>query len=229
MNHAPVAVDDVGVEFVTSEDVAFTTADVTANDSDVDDPVVPSSVTVVSSVTHGGLVNRGDGTFTYTPDPEFFGVDSFTYTITDSAGAVSAPATVTIVVVVVNDPPVAAGDGGVGFVTSEDVAFTTGDVTANDSDVDHAVVPSSVAVVTSVTDRRPGRIRVTARSRYTPDPDFSGSDSVHVHDHRSGRSGLGAGDGHPDRVGGQRCTGGGRRWRGGVRDVGGCRRSRRRT
>ena len=79
-------------------------------------PVVPSSVAVVSSVSDGGLVNQGDGTFTYTPDPDFFGVDTFTYTITDPAGAVSAPATVTLTVTGVNDAPVAADDGGAGFV-----------------------------------------------------------------------------------------------------------------
>jgi hypothetical protein len=176
VNLVPVAVDDGGVGFVTSEDVSFTTADVTANDSDVDDAVVASSVAVVTSVAHGALVDNGDGTFTYTPDPEFFGVDSFTYSITDPNGAVSAPATVSIAVVVVNDAPVAVDDGGVGFVTSEDVSFRTGDVTANDSDLDHAVVRSSVAVVSSVSDGvlvNEGDGTFT----YSPGPEFFGTDS----------------------------------------------------
>ena len=176
VNDAPVAVGDGGSAFVTSEDVVFTTGDVTANDSDVDHPVVGSSVVVVSSVSDGVLVNEGDGTFTYTPDPEFFGTDSFTYTITDPAGAVSAPATVTIAVIVVNDPPVAEDDAGVGFTTSEDVAFTTGNVTTNDSDVDHPVVGSSVAVVSSVSDG--GLVdHGDGTFTYTPDPDFAGLDS----------------------------------------------------
>ena len=176
VNDPPVAGDDGGVGFVTSEDVAFTTGDVTANDSDADHPVVASSVAVDTPTNNGGLVNEGDGTFTYTPDPEFFGTDAFTYTITDAAGAVSDPATVVLVVTGVNDPPVAGDDGGVGFVTSEDVAFTTGDVTANDSDVDHPVVASSVAVVSSVSDG--GLVNEgDGTFTYTPDPDFFGTDA----------------------------------------------------
>ena len=55
---------------------------------------------------HGILVMYEDGSFMYAPRTDFFGTDSFTYTIT-SGSRVSAPATVTITVTEVNDPPIA--------------------------------------------------------------------------------------------------------------------------
>jgi hypothetical protein len=40
---------------------------------------------------------KPDGSFTYTPDKDFTGTDSFSYTVT-AGGATSAPATVTLTV-----------------------------------------------------------------------------------------------------------------------------------
>jgi VCBS repeat-containing protein len=48
---------------------------------------------------------NADGSFDYVPNPDSYGVDSFTYTITDTDGTTST-ATVTITVDSVNDPPV---------------------------------------------------------------------------------------------------------------------------
>ena len=150
VNDAPVAADDTGVGYTTTEDVPFTTGDVTANDSDVDDPVDPASLLVASGVSNGVLVNNGDGTFDYTPDPDWFGTESFTYTVFDSGLLLSNVATVTIAVTADNDAPVGADDSGVGYTTPEDVPLTTGDVTANDSDVVDPVDPTSVSVASGV-------------------------------------------------------------------------------
>ena len=57
-------------------------------------------------MTHGILSFNADGSFTYTPDPNYHGVDSFTYTATDGL-LVSNTATVTITVQSVNDAPIA--------------------------------------------------------------------------------------------------------------------------
>ena len=67
---------------------------------------------------------------TYTPDSDFHGVDTFSYTVSD--GVETATATVTVTVDPVNDLPVAADDTG---RTDEDTAATI-EVVANDSDVD---------------------------------------------------------------------------------------------
>ena len=59
----------------------------------------PESVTVTSYTqpTNGKVTVNEDGSYTYKPNTDFSGTDSFTYTITDSVGT-TASATVTITV-----------------------------------------------------------------------------------------------------------------------------------
>ncbi|MBX9581355.1 MAG: cadherin-like domain-containing protein, partial [Gemmataceae bacterium] len=75
------------------------TPSVLANDTDADSAVggEPLQAVLVSNVTHGALVLREDGSFTYTPDPNFVGTDTFTYRAWDGI-ADSPPTTATIVV-----------------------------------------------------------------------------------------------------------------------------------
>ena len=56
------------------------------NDSDPDDGLDPSSVTVTSGPSNGSTSVNVDGSIDYTPDPDFFGSDSFTYEVCDLAG-----------------------------------------------------------------------------------------------------------------------------------------------
>ena len=46
---------------------------------------------------HGKVALKADGSFVYTPDKDYTGTDTFTYTIT-RAGAASTPGTVTLIV-----------------------------------------------------------------------------------------------------------------------------------
>ena len=73
----------------TSEDVAVV-IDVAANDTDPDadlDPTTTNTACVGCSIPADGLlVNNGDGTFLYTPDPDVNGPDSFVYEICDTLG-----------------------------------------------------------------------------------------------------------------------------------------------
>ena len=51
------------------------------------DPSGPNlTVTEVTDPPHGTVVLHPDGTVTYTPDPGFSGIDTFTYTATDPEG-----------------------------------------------------------------------------------------------------------------------------------------------
>ena len=130
-NDAPVAADD---QYSTNEDTALTVAapGVRGNDADVDgDPLTAS---VVSPPTHGTLTLNANGSFTYTPAPDYRGQDGFTYKVNDGT-ADSNEATVTITVVPVNDPPVAADDA---YTTAEDSALTIAapGVKGNDTDSD---------------------------------------------------------------------------------------------
>jgi hypothetical protein len=59
--------------------------DVLANDSDADGD--PLSVLSVGAAANGSVVDNGDGTVTYTPGaPDFTGVDTFDYVLSDGAG-----------------------------------------------------------------------------------------------------------------------------------------------
>lgn len=93
-NVPPTAVAD----FATTPANTPVTFSLAANDTDVDGTVVPSSAAVVSQPVAGTVLNNGDGTVTYTPSPGFAGVVSFTYTIQDGGGAVSAPGTAQVTV-----------------------------------------------------------------------------------------------------------------------------------
>ncbi len=143
VNDPPVAVGDSGLGFTTAEDTPFTTANVTLNDVDVDDPIDASSVSVVGNVSSGLLTNNGDGTFDYSPTADTNGLDSFTYTITDSAGATSSPATVVLNVTAVNDPPVAVADS---LSVANRGSATSTDLRLNDTDTEGG--PLTIVAVT---------------------------------------------------------------------------------
>ena len=52
---------------------ASVTVDVLGNDTDVDDGLDPSSVTVTGAPANGSTSVNPDGSIDYTPDPDFFG------------------------------------------------------------------------------------------------------------------------------------------------------------
>ena len=111
INDAPVASND---SYTTAEDATLTTTlatGVLGNDNDVDFDTLTVNTTPVANVTNGTLVLNADGSFTYTPNSGWSGVDTFTYQITDGNGG-SAQATVTLTVVSVNDAPVITSQGG---------------------------------------------------------------------------------------------------------------------
>ena len=58
---------------------------------------------------NGSVAINGDGTVTYTPDPDFHGIDSFTYTIEDGNGGTDT-ASVILTVLPINDGPDAVDD-----------------------------------------------------------------------------------------------------------------------
>ncbi|MBI5429259.1 MAG: tandem-95 repeat protein [Nitrosomonadales bacterium] len=80
-------------------------------------PMLASSV--VSAPTHGAITVNADGTFSYTPDLDYFGTDSFTYRLSDGP-LDSNLAAVSLTVTAVNDAPVAAD---VALGTAEDNAL----------------------------------------------------------------------------------------------------------
>jgi len=104
VNDPPVATDDF---YQTDEDISLivdVTNGVLANDTDVEmDPL--TAVLVSTPPNSASFTLDPAGNFTYTPNQDFYGNDSFTYNATDGI-ANSNVATVTIEVTFVNDNPI---------------------------------------------------------------------------------------------------------------------------
>jgi VCBS repeat-containing protein len=143
---------------------------VLGNDTDVEGD--PLTAVLVDDVANGTLVLNADGSFTYTPDTDWNGVDTFTYRANDGTDD-SNLATVTITVNPVNDAPVAADDA---YPCNEDdglIAFAPG-VLANDSDVEGD--PLTAVLVDDVAN---GVLVFNANGSftYTPNADWNGTDT----------------------------------------------------
>ena len=109
--------------------------DLLLNDSDLDGDSLSVNTTPVSGPASGTLVLNANGTFTYTPNANFNGTDSFVYQVTDGNGG-STQAVVAITVNAVNDAPTSipvtlnsiAEDSGVTTITQADLLAGASDV-----------------------------------------------------------------------------------------------------
>ncbi|MBK9072584.1 MAG: tandem-95 repeat protein [Myxococcales bacterium] len=137
VNDAPTGVTDAAFGDVN----ATILIDVLANDSDIEGDGL--SVTAVTDGTHGTVVNNNDGTVTYTPDADFLGTDSFTYTVSDGNGG-NTVVTVNIDVSAIDDVPGAVADA---FTADEDQAPLTLDVLANDTSLEDLPISVGVSAV----------------------------------------------------------------------------------
>lgn len=165
-NTPPVAGD---VTVTVDEDVT-TTIDVLAEASDLNADPLLVHVGSVSDPVHGTATILPDqSAISYTPDPDYHGIDSFTFAVTDGMDP-SNVATVHITVANINDPPVAVDD--ILPDTSEGVAVQH-DVVANDTDAD-----GDVLQVFTVSDPPHGAaLKVSPTEvRYTPAAGWCGVD-----------------------------------------------------
>ena len=133
--------------------------------------------TITSAAAEGVVINNNDGTFTFDPDGDFEDLAlnatrdvGFTYEATDSHGAVSNEATVTVTVTGENDDPT-AGDQSVnaqedGPVVSQ--AFAGDDI---DSDDDQSSL--DYTITSAVTE---GSVTNNANGTFTFDPDLDFQD-----------------------------------------------------
>lgn len=179
VNDPPVANDDT---VTTLEDTALNSS-VLGNDSDIDGDTLAVNTTPVTAPTNGTLVLRADGTYTYTPKPNFHGTDSFVYEMTDGNGK-TASATVTITITSVNDPPVAVADAA---TLAEDTVLNGTTLLSNDSDVDGDTLS---VTTTPVTPPAHGAVvlKTDGTYTYTPDKDYFGTDSF-VYEVTDGKGG----------------------------------------
>jgi Ca2+-binding RTX toxin-like protein len=169
VNDAPLAADDTAV---TDEDTAVV-VDVLANDSDVENDILS-----ISAVTNGanGTVSHDGTSVTYTPDADFNGADSFTYTVSDGNGGFDT-ATANVTVNPVNDPPVAANDS---FTGDEDSVIAGNVLADNGNGTDSDVDGDSLSVVAeTLVTAQGGTVDILANGdfTYTPAENFNGADS----------------------------------------------------
>ncbi|GGA24995.1 hypothetical protein GCM10011498_27540 [Amylibacter cionae] len=108
-----------------------------------------------------------DGSYSYTPNADFNGSDSFTYTVSDGNGGTDTQ-TVNITVAPVNDAPVAQAASGVG----DEDGLISGTLVASDIDGD-------ILTFALETDGAKGAVALRADGTYAykPGADFNGTDS----------------------------------------------------
>lgn len=159
INDAPVANNST---FSLNEDSILNAS---MQGSDIDSTT--QTYTVLTQPTHGSLVvnNAATGAFTYTPNANYHGSDSFTFKLNDGTSD-SNTATVSITVNSVNDLPVA--DNSVVNVVEDTVKNFT--LTAQDAD-------GETLTYTIITQPSSGTLTGTAPNLvYTPNPQFNGMD-----------------------------------------------------
>ncbi len=101
INFPPVAVDDA---YGTPEDTLLTVPAPGVLSNDTDAEMDPLTAIKVTDPAHGILTLNPDGSFTYEPEANWNGSDSFTYKANDTQ-VDSNTATVTVTVSAVDDPP----------------------------------------------------------------------------------------------------------------------------
>jgi VCBS repeat-containing protein len=169
VSDAPIAADDA---YALAEDGSLTVgaAGVLGNDADGDGDAL--SAVLVSGPAHGSLTLGADGSFTYTPDANYNGGDSFSYKANDGS-ADSNVAVVALNVSAVNDVPVAANDA---YSLAEDGSLTVGaaGVLGNDADFDGDALS---AVLVSGPAHGSLTLNADGSFAYTPDTNYNGGDS----------------------------------------------------
>lgn len=143
---------------------------VLANDTDVNGN--PLAAVLITGVSNGTLALQPDGSFSYTPPPQFNGSVTFAYQADDGTVR-SNTATVTLTIAAVDDPPTAQADS---YTTGEDTPLSVGGngVLANDTDPEGA--PLTAALARNVAN---GALQLNGDGSfvYTPPANFNGTTS----------------------------------------------------
>ncbi len=173
-NVPPIATNDT---YTFSEDTILNNVSLFDNDLDNDGGTLELLTTPTRNVDNGTLVLNSDGTFTYTPNINFHGTDTFTYRLSDSQGGFSS-ADVTLNITSVNDDPTANPDV-YSMLENTQLTIIANDFNAlliNDSDDDGDALSINVAASTNTTS---GTISLDSDGEftYTPDQDFVGIDT----------------------------------------------------
>jgi len=171
----------LGDAYTQNEDtplVVLAAFGVLANDVDTNSPD-DLTASLVTGPTNGVLTGlAADGGFTYTPDPQFHGTDSFVYRATDGVNGTSALGTVMLTVNAINDAPVVVDASYTTPVNSVLVVDSVNGVLANAVDVEGDILQS---VVVNTTLNGTLNLNTDGSFDYTPNPGYGGIDSFTYH------------------------------------------------
>ncbi|RFB21146.1 tandem-95 repeat protein, partial [Bacillus sp. ALD] len=163
-------VNDVPVvpnyEFVINEDTTLN-SQVVATDIDGN----PLTYALLTGPVNGTVVVNPDGTYTYTPNENYNGVDSFSVVVSDGQGG-TAVSTITITILPVNDPPV--GPVVVTLVTDEDTPVSS-QITAFDPDGEVLTYTLQDPPTNGV-----AVVNADGTFTYTPNENYNGPDTFTV-------------------------------------------------
>ena len=139
---------------------------VLSNDSDVDGDTLTVST---ATAPNGSVAIQSDQTLNYTPNADFNGTDTISYSI-DDGNSGTASSSVNVTITAVNDAPVATADSQ---TTNEDTLVNL-NVLSNDSDVDGDTLTVSTATAPN------GSVAIQSDQtlNYTPNPNFNGTDTI---------------------------------------------------
>jgi gliding motility-associated-like protein len=169
-NHRPRAITDF---FITDEDIALK-GNMLRNDIDHEGNTLAVSKNPLVHPFNGSVKIEPDGSFTYTPHPDFFGKDSFQYLVFEKKAPLKKDTgKVNIKIRSVNDTPVASDD--VDSTIYEESVSTS--VLLNDHDVDHNLAPHTLAVTDFP---QKGEISINYQENtisYRPAKNFVGKDA----------------------------------------------------
>ncbi len=129
-------------------------------------------VEIVDSTENGTVELAEDGSFTYTPDPNFYGTDAFTYQISDGAKQ-SDLVVVELTVTAMADAPQTTGES---FLMEEDAVLEIASdvILSNDFDADGDT--SLEIVLESQPENGTLEVMDDGGFRYTPEANFHGTD-----------------------------------------------------
>ncbi|MEO0312265.1 MAG: hypothetical protein RIQ89_1922, partial [Bacteroidota bacterium] len=170
-NNPPFAGDDA---YNTNEDIPIT-GQLLDNDIDPDSDSLIINTSPISGPQNGILTLNNDGTFLYTPNSNYCGIDQFVYEICDEqTPALCAQATVYLTINCINDPIVANLDTA---LTSEDFPITIS-ILDNDLDVENDIDTASIVIIDPPSFGTVTVDTITGAITYDPIPNFQGTDTL---------------------------------------------------
>ena len=164
--------------FVSLRDSSLSNT-VTSNDYDLDKGTLTVNSSPLQDVNYGTLILNTDGTFTYTPNSGFIGLDTFKYIVCDAGIPTSCDTATTILEIIPGDPfatghpPFAVDD----FVIIDNKSSAQGILVLNDYDLDSDSISINTTAIIGPSN---GSIQINLDGTYiyTPNPGYVGTVQV---------------------------------------------------